>query len=101
VRVIFTPANGRPAMGETNSEGRFVLTTFTPEDGAMPGTHKVTISDRKRNWLQDPTMKSIPPSRFPDAYQKSATTPWTKEVVADAANVFELDMTDDSAVSQP
>lgn len=101
VRVIFTPSNGRPAIGETDAEGKFVLTTFQPEDGAMPGTHKVTISDRERNWLADPTMKTIPPSRFPEPYQRATTTPWTMEVKADEDNVFELDMTDAPPTIQP
>ena len=32
------------AVGKTDAEGRFRLTTFEPGDGAMPGEHRVTVS---------------------------------------------------------
>jgi hypothetical protein len=38
------PAAGRSALGTTDSSGRFSLMTFVPEDGAVAGTHQVTIS---------------------------------------------------------
>ena len=41
--VMFIPTDGRrPATGKTDKEGRFKLTTFTPDDGALRGEHKVT-----------------------------------------------------------
>ena len=43
--VIFQPtAGGRPAAGVTDADGRFKVGTFSPRDGAMPGTHIVTIA---------------------------------------------------------
>jgi hypothetical protein len=43
--VGFTPKDGgRPAMGTTDASGQFTLTTFTPGDGAVVGTHTVTVS---------------------------------------------------------
>lgn len=43
--VGFTPKDGgRPAMGTTDASGQFALTTFTPGDGAVIGTHTVTVS---------------------------------------------------------
>jgi hypothetical protein len=93
VRVILTPASGRPAIGETNAQGNFVLTTFKRDDGAVPGLHKATISDKKRNWLQEPG-KDHPASRFPEKYQNAAKTPWSCEIKAGEENVLELDMTD-------
>jgi hypothetical protein len=94
VRVIFTPASGRPAIGQTDAEGRFVLTTFVPNDGAVPGVHKATISDRKRNWQPDPTTKQTTPTRFPEKYQSAPTTPWSFEVKSGEDNEFKLEMTD-------
>jgi len=41
--VTFYPENGRPASGRTDSEGVYQLTTFEPNDGALPGTHRVAI----------------------------------------------------------
>ncbi|MCA9133866.1 MAG: hypothetical protein KDA45_11955 [Planctomycetales bacterium] len=44
VSVMFVPdGSGRDATGSTDDEGRFVLSTFDPRDGAMPGTYKVVI----------------------------------------------------------
>jgi len=43
--VMLVPQEGqRAAVGKTDSEGRFVLTTHTPGDGAMPGKYKIVIS---------------------------------------------------------
>ncbi|MBN2293061.1 MAG: hypothetical protein JXM70_11585 [Pirellulales bacterium] len=42
--VKFEPKNeGRPAMGETDQEGKFSLKTFDPGDGAILGEHQVTV----------------------------------------------------------
>ncbi len=42
--VMFSPAEGRPASGSTDAQGRFELQTFEPRDGAVPGSHKVTVT---------------------------------------------------------
>jgi hypothetical protein len=50
--VNFTPLpdqegrseRGRVALGKTDSEGRFKLTTYENNDGALVGRHTVTIS---------------------------------------------------------
>lgn len=41
--VRFLPPSGRPAVGEVDAEGRFVLTTFGEDDGCVLGTHQVTV----------------------------------------------------------
>ena len=41
--VTFTPEAGRPATGSIDGEGRFSLSTFRPNDGAVPGRHRVTF----------------------------------------------------------
>lgn len=42
--VMLTPDDGgRPALGETDAEGKFTLTTFEPGDGALVGKHHVTV----------------------------------------------------------
>lgn len=54
--VRFDPENGRPATGQIGSDGRFVLTTFDDQDGAVMGTHKVsvmaaeTINSNNKRW---------------------------------------------------
>jgi hypothetical protein len=42
--VVFRPVGeGRGAAGMTDAEGRFVLRTFEPGDGAMPGDYVVLV----------------------------------------------------------
>src|SRR5262249_9934025 len=42
--VTFVPVDkGRSATGATQADGSFRLTTFKPEDGALPGEYKVTV----------------------------------------------------------
>jgi hypothetical protein len=86
-RIIFTPKSGRPATGNTDDEGHFVLSTFESEDGAVPGEHTVTVSDLKRNWNQDPST-----SRFPSPYERPDTTPLIVEVKPEDENSFTFDM---------
>jgi hypothetical protein len=93
VQVVFTPQAGRPAMADTDAEGNFTLMTFRPDDGAVPGKHKVAIVDRQRQWVADPKA-APPPSRFPARYQSVATTPWEVEVKEGSDNEFKLEMTD-------
>lgn len=44
--VEFRPFHAEPthsARGQIASDGRFQLTTFTPNDGALPGKHRVLL----------------------------------------------------------
>ncbi len=41
--VRFWPQSGRPATGDLDEQGRFELTTFESGDGALVGSHTVTI----------------------------------------------------------
>jgi hypothetical protein len=43
-KVLFTPLGpGKPAAGDIQSDGSFVLSTYDMNDGAKPGRHRVTI----------------------------------------------------------
>jgi hypothetical protein len=55
--VLFIPegGTGQPAQGMTDENGRFQLTTFKDNDGALCGTYKVTVT------------KSVPPPQPPEA----------------------------------
>jgi len=41
--AFLTPGAPRAAVGTTDEAGNFRLTTFEPDDGAIPGTHEVTV----------------------------------------------------------
>jgi hypothetical protein len=45
--MLMPEAGGRPAVGTTNQRGEFTLTTFDPNDGALPGKHAVTVVLKK------------------------------------------------------
>lgn len=111
--VIFMPVaqGGRSASGRVDEDGKFRLTTFSTDDGALPGEYKVVIrysegskettgtdpskfSDKdkadffkkmspKGRSEQDKLKKSSP---IPDIYGDTAKTP-LKEVVPPAGPV--------------
>jgi hypothetical protein len=71
-RVQFSPiANGdsmkagKAGFGYIGADGRFTLTTYKPEDGAVVGQHRATIVSRSRplpeNEKKPPRDKTIPP----------------------------------------
>ena len=53
VVVTFYPEKGRSATGRADNNGRFTLTTFEPDDGALPGQHKVTVTPVPEAALED------------------------------------------------
>ena len=70
-RVSFFPKENRPAMGETNAEGKFTLGTNKPGDGAVVGSHKVAIT-----WIG-------PPSTNPNEGMTEFTSPPPPKVKLD------------------
>jgi len=42
--VKFVPEDARPSSGKLDSNGRFTLTCYDGDDGAVPGLHRVGIS---------------------------------------------------------
>jgi hypothetical protein len=45
-QVTFHPmaSDGRMAIGISDSNGRFSLTTYKPNDGALPGRYRITVA---------------------------------------------------------
>ena len=101
--VTFFPQNVADAMigrAYTDAEGRFnSVSTFGSGDGAVVGTHKVSVTE---GW--PPDLKEIPrdasgmektPPRGPWAakYRDSMSGALTADVVAKKANSFEFDLT--------
>jgi hypothetical protein len=112
--VIFYPEDGGPqANALTDADGAFRLTTFNTGDGAMPGSHKVTVSKQKGKedttvgvHPEDPDSmhKAIsgaigkdprkelnkPPNTLPPDYGDKSKTPLKYQVPADGAIKIEL-----------
>jgi len=92
--VHFTPAEGRPASGVTDAQGKFTLSTFSPGDGAMPGQHKVTIVQYYPPGEPPPMTPGPLPSRFPIKYSDPTQTPFSAKVERGGKNDFTFDMED-------
>ena len=104
--IQFVPqSNGRDATGETDKEGQFVMSTFKPRDGVLPGSYKVVISPPTGS--ADPTQyasadaamaaasrpqakKESPKPLFSTKYTRPDQTPLTQEVPVAGKLVFEL-----------
>ncbi len=63
--VYFTPQSGRAAKGTIGPDGKFMLGTYSTNDGAIVGLHQVTIIAREEG-PQDSELpgKSLIPERF-------------------------------------
>ena len=44
--IEFFPKEGRPSFGTIRTNGRYRLSTFEPNDGAVPGVYRVAITSR-------------------------------------------------------
>jgi len=115
--VSFVPIGqtGRAASGLTDESGQYQLTTFTANDGAVPGNYAVTVNpmpkpigkaaantstmttpeDYAKAMQQgnDPTMTSHASeegTEVPPEYRLPATTPLKKNVEANGPNQFDL-----------
>ncbi len=108
--TFITPGAPRHGFGVTDAEGRFRLSTFGSEDGALIGTHTVTISqpeetpggegmspdDPDAGYAEAMRQAAVQPqvqSRLPDQYADPETTPLTGiEVTRDGPNEFTFDL---------
>ncbi len=91
-RVSFYPPKGRPAFGDIQ-QGRFVLTTFTPGDGALAGNHRVTIHCDKPTDPNDAFSDRVP--MIPERYFHPDTSGITAEVKVGERNQFDFELSDD------
>jgi hypothetical protein len=95
---------GRDATSETDKNGHFVMATFQPRDGALPGSYKVVVSpplgvaDTTTYGSADDAMsaaakkpaKKEADKAFPQKYARPDQTPLTQEVPVKGKIVFEL-----------
>lgn len=90
--IVFTPVAsgdnnlvGKPATGYIRSGGFFTLSTYGNEDGAVVGTHKVTVQGVEGQIEEG--------EREPSGGTNPGTTTESFEVVAGEDNVFSIDLT--------
>ncbi|MEO1998058.1 MAG: carboxypeptidase-like regulatory domain-containing protein [Planctomycetaceae bacterium] len=105
----------RAASGVTDAEGKFVLSTFAANDGALIGEHVVTVSKltAQAEAAGDPTANMNDPSKLtqvweqskdadlaavktllPEKYANANTTPLKEKVSETGENTFILQLTD-------
>lgn len=97
VNVTFTPTQGRPGTGTTNANGEFSITTFTPDDGAVPGSHKVTVTSSEvapMPGTPEAEKAANAPPPFPPKYSDPAQTDLTATIEQGKVNEVKLDMKD-------
>jgi hypothetical protein len=102
--VRFMPDSGKGtqgpmATGQIGSDGKFVLTTSAPGDGAHVGFYKVAVSC----WDEppfDPKNPTAPPpakSLIPERYGDEKTSELTAEVKRGGPNEFTFDLKSSAA----
>lgn len=98
--VTFVPTGGRPALGQTDAQGRFTLRTWAADDGAVAGEHVVCIVKHdesplpppKRGAPVDPYAEAMRPNVAPSVYASPVTSPLRATVVPGQDNRFEFDL---------
>jgi hypothetical protein len=96
--LCFPPNGARPAAGTADAEGKFVLGTNEPGDGAVAGSHKVAI-----NWLGPPSSDpnegimefSEPPAptiEIDPRYSDPETSGLVVEIPAGGTNEIRIDL---------
>jgi hypothetical protein len=95
---------GHDATAETDKNGHFVMSTFQPQDGVLPGSYKVVISpplgqadttnygsadDAMSAAAKRPTKKDAA-SSFPAKYSRPDQTPLTQDVPVKGKVLFDL-----------
>jgi len=93
--VNFYPAEGHPGTGRTEPDGRFVLTTYAAEDGAVLGKHTVTVQlFPEEGGLPGMEAQSTGAAAIPPKYADPGASPLSREVKAGEENDFTLKLED-------
>ena len=101
-RIMFHPLKGRPAIGTIGDDGSYELPTFEQGDGALVGSHTVTIkatrttgSSGPRNFEEEaqgvPFVEGTTEWLVPEKYSDRSTTTLTAEVKAEK-NTINFDL---------
>ena len=103
--VAFAPESGqRVASALTDSTGQFELGTFTPDDGAIVGNHRITVSARgprrpapgfaNATSSLAPTIPGLP--LIPEHYFDAGTSGLTAEVKDQRKNEINFNLSSDA-----
>ena len=104
VHFIAPDPGGRDALGSTDADGAFRLSTFEPDDGAFPGSYKVIVRPATE---ADPELAAMtpaeameaasagrkvnrPPVALPPRYSQPGQTILVQDVPASKEVIFEL-----------
>lgn len=70
--IWFYPEKGRAATGQIGPDGRYTLGTFTTQDGALLGDHRVVIEARdvSQPEVRRSTLPNEPPADLPEAIKQ-------------------------------
>jgi len=99
--VSFTPASGPGAVGVTDAQGRFELTTFARGDGAVAGEHVVTITRFEAakqaggdggEYVPPTSPLPAPKNTFPKQYAEAETSGLKATIDPKPGNVVTLDL---------
>jgi hypothetical protein len=108
-QVMFYCKTGRPAEGVTDPAGRFTLTTFRDNDGALAGEHAVVISKpmhagnvAQKAAIDNPHAppaspggaRTMPRQAIPARYALPGQSPLRATVTLGGSNDFTFDLTD-------
>jgi len=93
--VMFVPTAGPAATGEISSDGSYKLTTYAAGDGAVIGSHKVTITALQGMGDALPEQRSAtPPPLVPAKYLSDTTSGLVAEVKPKTKNEVNFDLKD-------
>ncbi len=94
--VTFMPTTGRPATGQTDASGKYTLSTFGTNDGAVIGDHKVSITPYQPDVAMPETpeeAEAAPKLPFPARYANPDSSN-LKATVKSGSNEANFELTD-------
>ena len=93
--LMFQPDQGQAAVGDIQADGSFKLSSYGPNDGAVPGTHKVSVScyegHRPGKASGDSLGKLLIPLKY-TRFGSSGLTAEIKDVSGDQAQEVVLEL---------
>jgi hypothetical protein len=93
--VTFRPeGEGDNGLGRTDAQGKFVISTYGQQDGAVVGKHVVTVQLFPEGGLPGAEVESTDTTPIPPKYADPAATPLSEEVKSGANNEFEFTLED-------